>query len=62
MHIDIFLIGDDEDLFEGEPDGFVENVLNNAGGSTRKNTVHELAKALAKGYTDQVVPVLQNLM
>ncbi len=53
---------DDEEVFEGEAQGFIENVFNNAGGNTRKNTVHDLAKTLSKTFQNEVVPVLQNLV
>jgi len=53
---------DDGDVFDGEPDGFIENVFNNAGGNSRKNTVHDLARTLAKTFNSEVIPVLQGLV
>jgi len=55
-------LGDDEEVFDTDPQGFIENVFNNAGGNSRKNTVHDLAKTLSKTFQNEVVPVLQNLV
>jgi Cse1 len=53
---------EDAELFESEPEGFLENVFNNAGGSSKKNICHDLAKALTKRFKNECTPILQNLV
>ncbi len=52
----------DLDIFEDEPQVFIENVFNNAGGSSKKNYCIDLAKTIAKLYTKECVPILQSNM
>lgn len=47
-------------IFEDEPLTFIENVFNNAGGSSKKNHTVDLAKTIGKLYTQECIPILQS--
>jgi len=53
---------EDKEIFDTEPESFIENVFNNAGGTSRKNITHDLAKAITKYFKNEAVPVLQKIV